>query len=91
MILYDIDGDDKEKNLYKIENYQDPSFQNFSSRIVFFLNMNFSTDIFPVLLGLIGLRLVMEHLDKMREQMRAERNRRHSVGLIVFRMTAYNS
>jgi hypothetical protein len=33
MIVYD---DDDERKLYKIENYQDSSFQNFSSRIVFF-------------------------------------------------------
>ena len=31
--------DDDERKLYKIENYQDSSFQNFSSRIVFFLNV----------------------------------------------------
>jgi hypothetical protein len=33
-----VDDDDNRK-LYKIENYQDSSFQNFSSRIVFSLNI----------------------------------------------------
>ena len=33
------DDDDDERKLYKIENYQDSSYQNFSSRIVFFLNV----------------------------------------------------
>ena len=35
----DDDDDDDDRKLYKIENYQDSSFQNFSSRIVFFLNI----------------------------------------------------
>jgi hypothetical protein len=39
--------DDDERKLYKIENYRDLSFQNFSSRIVFFLNVfDFSKNIF---------------------------------------------
>jgi hypothetical protein len=38
MIVVD-DEDDDDRKLYKIENYQDSSFQNFSSRIVFFLNI----------------------------------------------------
>jgi hypothetical protein len=40
MIVDDDDeDDDDDRKLYKIENYQDSSFQNFSSRIVFFLNI----------------------------------------------------
>jgi hypothetical protein len=31
--------DEDERKLYKIENNQDSSFQNFSSRIVIFLNL----------------------------------------------------
>jgi hypothetical protein len=45
MIVDDDDGD--ERKLYKIENYQESRFQNFSSRIVFFLNIfDFSKNIF---------------------------------------------
>ena len=47
--IVDDDGhdDDDERKLYKIENYQDSSFQNFSSRIVFFLNVfYFSKNLF---------------------------------------------
>jgi hypothetical protein len=39
--------DDNERKLYKIENHQDSSNQNFSSRIVFFLNvLDFSKNLF---------------------------------------------
>jgi hypothetical protein len=41
------DDDDNERKLYKIENYSDSSFQNFSSQIIFFLNIfDFSKNIF---------------------------------------------
>ena len=39
IIVDDDDDDDDDRKLYKIENYQDSSYQNFSSRIVFFLNV----------------------------------------------------
>jgi hypothetical protein len=43
----DDDDDDDERKLYKIENCQDSSFPNFSSRIVFFLNVfDFSKNLF---------------------------------------------
>ena len=47
VVVDDDDDDDDERKLYKIENYQDSNFQNFSSRIVFFLNIfDFSKNIF---------------------------------------------
>ena len=46
-MIVDDDDDDDERKPYKIENYQDSSFQNFSSRIVFFLIIfDFSKNIF---------------------------------------------
>jgi hypothetical protein len=39
IVVIDDDDDDDKRKLYKIENYQDSSYQNFSSRIVFFLNV----------------------------------------------------
>ena len=39
VVIDDDDDDDDDRKLYKIENYQDSSHQNFSSRIVFFLNV----------------------------------------------------
>ena len=39
VVVDDEDDDDDDRKLYKIENYQDSSFQNFSSRIVFFLKI----------------------------------------------------
>ena len=35
VVVVDDEDDDDDRKLYKIENYQDSSFQNFSSRIVF--------------------------------------------------------